>query len=795
MGTVWGTLYLTNSVLAFQVALCEVSWWDEQLQIDLSKSPLFGRRWTRIVLDEAHRIKNARGSTAQAAFNLRAQRRWCVSGTPMQNRIGEVGSLVRFLRFYPYGFNKCQRRGCDCECLFVKCADNTSLCQVCGHSKTQHCSVFAKQISTPIRQFGFTGEGKAALESLRLEIFHQVMLRRTKSTLDLPKLSITKKKVLLSERERRTYTRIKTRDRQIIQELIAEGKLMQNFAHIFSIIMRQRQAANHPQLAKFGLSSDCPLCTNPVDEMDEETEVLPCGLHACHQSCHIEYMRDAPDDAEWICPCEWELHMAKPLRAASIVEGLQDAEQPIRTSSKIEALIQEIEFKLKDSSSEPQKFLVFSSFAHFLQLCGYFMDEAGITNEIISGKTDMKSRARIIQQFRETDLSVLLITLQVGGEGLNLQVANRVYLLDPWWNPAMEQQAYQRAHRALTALIRPDWRCLSRKLLAECKQWFWFSDHVKPLIWHTIWIYLITDANWVHQRPYAVGDKVWAKNEMWRWSASSQMEQSKRKYCSCRRGSNVLLTVALLNLSLSSHFPFRVISLTEHRCRRQAQPTEQNEKRNQDTTNLWLARTFWQQSTAFSFNLFSGTVAGCNESLLKLTSDDIQMLFRDWQCPGNMQLVASIYSISKPLKSNGQLWANCVLSTKSIYIYNQWGVWNTWICSWNCIPTFMAGPEQVGVCVCSSSQTSFSCGAAGQTQKLCMKNMKTLLIFVERFEIVYIYIYLHAYMYIYIHIIIYFESLSIIETLLSFLATIFDLPPNWDISLGASCSGPCGCAR
>jgi DNA repair protein RAD16 len=150
--------------------------------------------------------------------------------------------------------------------------------------------------------------------------------------------------------------------------------------------------------------------------------------------------------------------MAKPLRAASIVEGLQDAEQPIRTSSKIEALIQEIEFKLKDSSSEPQKFLVFSSFAHFLQLCGYFMDEAGITNEIISGKTDMKSRARIIQQFRETDSSVLLITLQVGGEGLNLQVANRVYLLDPWWNPAMEQQAYQRAHRALTAmaLIRPD---------------------------------------------------------------------------------------------------------------------------------------------------------------------------------------------------------------------------------------------------------------------------------------------------------------------------------------------------
>ena len=68
---------------------------------------------------------------------------------------------------------------------------------------------------------------------------------------------------------------------------------------------------------------------------------------------------------------------------------------------------------------------------------------------------------------------------------------------------------------------------------------------------------------------------------------------------------------------------------------------------------------------------------------------------------------------------------------------------------------------------------------AGQTQKLCMKNMKTLLIFVERFEILYTYTYLHANVYMYIYtIIIYFESLSIIETLLSFLATIFDLSPN-----------------
>eukprot|EP00438_Fugacium_kawagutii_P006048 Skav218231 [mRNA] locus=scaffold4566:87596:88795:+ [translate_table: standard] len=373
----------------------------------------------------------------------------------MQNRIGEVASLVRFLRLYPYGFNRCRRRGCSCECLFVKCTEHTSLCKNCGHKKSQHCSVFAKEISTPIRQFGFVGKGKTALEALRLDIFHKILLRRPKSTLNLPQLCISIKKISLGPRESRAYARIKALDKQILDELIAKGKLMQNFGHIFSIIMRRRQAANHPQLAKFGLDSRCPFCQNEVDEMDESTEVFPCGCHAAHEICYIEYMREAPEDADVICP-ECELAPHQPLSGSSIVEGLQDAGRRIQRAAKIDALIQEIQKSLSSSPSEPEKsspldkFLVFSSFAHFLELCSHFLDEAGITHSIISGKTTMKERNRIIKQFREDDdMRVLLISLQVGGEGLNLQVANKVFLLDPWWNPAMEQQAYQRAHRAL----------------------------------------------------------------------------------------------------------------------------------------------------------------------------------------------------------------------------------------------------------------------------------------------------------------------------------------------------------
>ena len=426
--------------------------WDEQIDfdgLDLSRSPLFGRRWTRIVLDEAHRIKNAKGSTAQAAFNLRGKRRWCVSGTPIQNRIGEVHSLVRFLRFYPYAFNRCSRKGCTCECLFV-----SSTCKGCGHRKAQHRSIFATEISTPIRQFGFVGKGKTALESLRLDIFQELMLRRTKdTTLNLPSLSIKIKKIALSERESRAYIRIRDNDRQIVQDLAARGALMQNFAHVFSLIMRERQAANHPQLAKFGLSSRCPCCQGEVDEMKEDVEVLACGRHACHESCYVDlFLREAPEGAEVHCPyCEDE--QVQPLQGATIVQGLQEAGRCIHISSKIKALIEEIKEQLLEPSeppAQPHKFLVFSSFAHFLELCSHFLEQEGIGNAAIVGKTRLKIRERIIQRFRtETDFRVLLISLQVGGEGLNLQVADRVYLMDPWWNPAMEQQAYQRAHRSL----------------------------------------------------------------------------------------------------------------------------------------------------------------------------------------------------------------------------------------------------------------------------------------------------------------------------------------------------------
>ena len=76
--------------------------------------------WFRIILDEAHMIKDRSTSTAKAVFNLVSLNKWCLSGTPLQNRVGELYSLVRFLRIDPHAYYYCKRKDCTCKSLHYR---------------------------------------------------------------------------------------------------------------------------------------------------------------------------------------------------------------------------------------------------------------------------------------------------------------------------------------------------------------------------------------------------------------------------------------------------------------------------------------------------------------------------------------------------------------------------------------------------------------------------------------------------------------------------------------------------
>jgi SNF2 family DNA or RNA helicase len=130
------------------------------------------------------------------------------------------------------------------------------------------------------------------------------------------------------------------------------------------------------------------------------------------------------------------------LRQAAIHPGLVDPARAAESSAKLDMLIP----KLEEVIEEGHKALVFSQFTSMLAILRRRLDDAGIAYEYLDGQTH--DRARAVERFQnDPGRPLFLVSLKAGGLGLNLTAAEYVYLLDPWWNPAVETQAVDRTHR------------------------------------------------------------------------------------------------------------------------------------------------------------------------------------------------------------------------------------------------------------------------------------------------------------------------------------------------------------
>ncbi|CAE7669727.1 RAD16 [Symbiodinium pilosum] len=271
------------------------------------------------------------------------------------------------------------------------------------------------------------------------------------------------------------------------------GTVLHNYAHVFDLIMRLRQAVDHPYLIvhgslkgtddnagvipskSHGSSEVCALCQDDIEERRHQARAS-CG-HAFHRECLQEYLEQAPQlpsggvgcptcfapmtwaegqeeqdqDEDDIIPEDFEAEQAakgaavlEKGRRKGIMQKIKTSE--FQSSTKIEALLQEIQ---KMQQADPtSKALVFSQFSRFLELIEWRLKREGISAATVLGSMPIVSRNNIIVSFQtEPTLKVLLISLKAGGEGLNLQAADHIFLMDPWWNPAAEAQAIQRAHR------------------------------------------------------------------------------------------------------------------------------------------------------------------------------------------------------------------------------------------------------------------------------------------------------------------------------------------------------------
>ncbi|KAF4713172.1 hypothetical protein FOZ62_009230, partial [Perkinsus olseni] len=491
----------------------------ERSDLDLSKSALHSVRWGRVILDEAHRIKGRTTTTALGAYALRAEYRWGLSGTPLQNRVGELYSLIRFLKNDPYAFYFCKAKDCDCKSMAYRFEDNR-YCKRCGHTKMQHYSYFNQTISKPILKcdwpgsltsplrprssltywllrHGFVGVGKDALKELRERVLDRLLLRRTKEEraddLQLPSMTVSIRRTELTDSEKDFYESLAMQSQLRFNVYADEGTVLNNYAHIFDLLTRLRQAVDHPYLIVHGMDCGsipaksaagkdradiCVLCQDDIPARttneDEAQAKATCG-HSFHNECVRDFLREAPqlplnggigcpacfapitvtfgqavdeeEESQQGSPSAEKVKESAPIGGRtrnSILNRIKADE--FESSAKIGALLDEIrKMKQKDPAA---KGLVFSQFSRMLELVDFKLRREGISCLVLHGGIPMTQRSNILLSFRQDpEFSMLLISLKAGGEGLNLQAASSVFLLDPWWNPAYEQQAIQRAHR------------------------------------------------------------------------------------------------------------------------------------------------------------------------------------------------------------------------------------------------------------------------------------------------------------------------------------------------------------
>ncbi len=415
--------------------------WNRSDGIVKEDSILHSIKYHRLILDEAHSIKSRTTSVAKACFALKADYKWCLSGTPVQNRIGEFFSLLRFLELEPFACYFCKE--CDCKELHWSQNEN-KMCTHCMHSGFNHVSVFNQEILNPITQGDDPALRKQGLDKLRL-ITDRIMLRRMKrdytSSMELPPKDVVIHSEFFGEIERDFSQSIMSKTQRKFDTYVAQGVMLNNYANIFGLIMQMRQVANHPDLilrknAEGGQNiMVCCICDEPAEEAIRSR----CRHEFCRQ-CAKNYVRSCEGlEGSADCPrchiplvIDWDQpdieQDEENVKKSSIINRIKMEDWT--SSTKIEMLVYDL-YKLR-SKKQTHKSIVFSQFTSMLQLVQWRLQKSGFSTVLLDGSMSPAQRQKSIEHFmNNVDVEVFLVSLKAGGVALNLTEASRVFIIDP----------------------------------------------------------------------------------------------------------------------------------------------------------------------------------------------------------------------------------------------------------------------------------------------------------------------------------------------------------------------------
>ncbi|EIW53650.1 uncharacterized protein TRAVEDRAFT_133687 [Trametes versicolor FP-101664 SS1] len=380
------------------------------------KDALFRVKWWRIVLDEAHNIKNRNTKAAIACCALDAKYRWCLTGTPMQNNVEEIYSLIKFLRIVPLN----------------------------------DWPTFNSSIAKPVK----AGKPVRALKRLQV-VLQKIMLRRTKTTvingkpiLQLPDRLVNIVDCVFDDDERAFYLSVEEKVQNRL-EALQQGDINKAYTSVLVLLLRMRQACNHPGLISEDYKKD-EQAVEPKsasqnendDGDDDELANMLAGLAIKRKPCQV---CQSPLSASNTWKDDVCVDCEEVYKAAKKKLGDPTANLPPHSSKtrKIMDILRDAEDR-----GEGEKTIIFSQFTSMLDLIEPFLRHERVKFVRYDGSMNKVQRDEALSKISENAATkVILISFKAGSTGLNLTCCNNVILVDPWWNPALEDQAFDRAHR------------------------------------------------------------------------------------------------------------------------------------------------------------------------------------------------------------------------------------------------------------------------------------------------------------------------------------------------------------
>lgn len=405
---------------------------------------LFSKTFHRVILDEAHTIRNSKSRVFQACSALTTKYRLCLTGTPIQNKPVDIQSLFSFLEVPNLG----------------------------------DAGIFRRAITQPIQAGDEVG-----LARLRTTMAH-LSLRRTKDCLDLVEKTVELRLVSFGESAHaRVHNALFDSVKRVFSAM-EDATAMKNYMMILEALTRIRQAcvsgcmvpkerlqlaekvlselkdstAIAPQDAekillklKGEFSQDVVECSICFEEMEESTAAI---IRTCHHVFCEACLSKVAGQVTGRCPmCRQSFQPSDMIKKSVALEATQsgqnegeklsDTLDSLGPSPKLLALEAAIE-EMKDG----ERGVIFSQFTSFLDLVGPHLKSLGYTYGRIDGKKTGKQRIQALTDFAAPDgPNFMLCSLHAAGTGITLTSANHCFLMDTWWNVSVELQAQDRIHR------------------------------------------------------------------------------------------------------------------------------------------------------------------------------------------------------------------------------------------------------------------------------------------------------------------------------------------------------------